>query len=222
MVETTRGITVKIPAGLHAQVKAEQEALELTMSQYIQQIIEEHFSRKEGKTMEATRTLAFQVGEELFQRVKRYLAAHPNLTQKAFIIGLVEEALAEFEALESTEAGVNAQEARKAQDEALAGESDETDGDGPDSAAEDEVDDTDGQGEPNDENDGQDVANDEDDNQDEPDDDGSQDEPDDDGSQDEPDDEDDSQDESDDADDSQNEPDDADTEEEAGLGEENA
>ena len=144
MVETTRGITVKIPADLHAQVKAEQEALELTMSQYIQQVLEEHFSRKEGKTMEATRTLAFQVGEELFQRVKRYLAAHPNLTQKAFIIGLVEEALAEFEAQESTEAGVSAQEAQEAQEEAPAGESDEADDDGPDSAAEDEAGDTDG------------------------------------------------------------------------------
>lgn len=42
MVETTRGITVKIPADLHAQVKAEQEALELTKSQYIQQVLEEN------------------------------------------------------------------------------------------------------------------------------------------------------------------------------------
>lgn len=99
--------------------------------------------------MEATRTLAFQVGEELFQRVKRYLAAHPNLTQKAFIIGLVEEALAEFEAQENTEAGVSAQEAQEAQEEAPAGESDEADDDGPDSAAEDEAGDTDG---PEDEN----------------------------------------------------------------------
>lgn len=171
MVETTRGITVKIPADLHAQVKAEQEALELTMSQYIQQVLEEHFSRKEGKTMEATRTLAFQVGEELFQRVKRYLAAHPNLTQKAFIIGLVEEALAEFEAQESTEAGVSAQEAQEADDEALAGESDEADANGPDSAAEDEMGDTDG---PEDENedaaDGWEEPDDEDDSQDEADD----------------------------------------------------
>lgn len=155
MVENTRGITVKIPADLHAQVKAEQEALELTMSQYIQQVLEEHFSRKEGKTMEATRTLAFQVGEELFQRVKRYLAAHPNLTQKAFIISLVEEALEEFEAQESTEAGVSAQEAQEADGEALAGESGDEDGYGPDSAAEGDVDDTDG---PEDENEDADDA----------------------------------------------------------------
>lgn len=143
MVENTRGITVKIPADLHAQVKTEQEALELTVSQYIQQVLEEHFSRKEGKTMEATRTLAFQVSEDLFQRVKRYLAAHPNLTQKAFIIGLVEEALAEFEAQETAERDVSAQEAQETDDEALTGESDDEDGYGPDSAAEDDEDDTD-------------------------------------------------------------------------------
>lgn len=140
MVENTRGISAKIPADLHAQVKAEQEALELTVSQYIQQVLVEHFSRKEGKTMEATRTLAFQVNEDLFQRVKRYLAAHPNLTQKAFIIGLVEEALAEFEAQETAERDVSAQEA---QEEVLAGESGDEDGYGPDSATEDDEDDTD-------------------------------------------------------------------------------
>lgn len=58
----------------------------------------------------ATRTLAIQVSEELFQRIKDYLARyeqvhHCRLSQKAFIIGLIEaeldEADEEFEAAEA-------------------------------------------------------------------------------------------------------------------------
>ena len=52
--------------------------------------------------MEKGRTLAFQVSEELFQRVKEYLEAyekayHRRLTQKEFVIGLIEQALEEAE-----------------------------------------------------------------------------------------------------------------------------
>ena len=48
----------------------------------------------------ATRTLAFQVSEELFQRVKAYLARyeeihHRRLSQKEFIIGLIKAELDE-------------------------------------------------------------------------------------------------------------------------------
>ena len=52
--------------------------------------------------MEKGRTLAFQVSEELFQRVKEYLdryekTYHRRLTQKEFVIGLIEQALEEAE-----------------------------------------------------------------------------------------------------------------------------
>lgn len=136
MVEETRGITVKIPADLHAKVKTEQESLEFTMSQYIQQVLEEHFSGKEGKTMEATRTLAFQVSEDLFQRVKQYLAAHPNLTQKQFVISLIEEALEDYEAEQAAEQAVGGQEGQGADDEDNDEESPDEGGYGPDSAQE--------------------------------------------------------------------------------------
>ena len=54
------------------------------------------------KMMEKGRALAFQVSEELFQRVKEYLenyekAYHRRLTQKEFVIGLIEQALEEAE-----------------------------------------------------------------------------------------------------------------------------
>lgn len=98
-----RGITVKVPAELHEKVKAEQELLEKTMNQYIEMVLEEHFNpkiiEKGGTDMNSNnRTLAFQVSEEFFQRVKDYLAKHPKLKQRDFVVGLIEQELDRFEA----------------------------------------------------------------------------------------------------------------------------
>lgn len=41
------------------------------------------------------RTMAFTVSNELFQRLKRYLAAHSPLSQKEFVVALVEQALSD-------------------------------------------------------------------------------------------------------------------------------
>ena len=67
--------------------------------------------------MEKGRTLAFQVSEELFQRVKEYLenyekTYHRRLTQKEFVISLIEQALEEAE--EEFEAARAAQEEARA------------------------------------------------------------------------------------------------------------
>ena len=72
---------------------------ESTMSKFIEQIILEHYE-KGAITMGKTRTMAFQVSEELFQQIKDYLARyeqvyHRKLTQKEFVIGLIEQALEE-------------------------------------------------------------------------------------------------------------------------------
>ena len=48
-----------------------------------------------------TRTLATQIPEELFERLKAYLKKN-GLKQRQFIIGLIEDALEEDEAEEST------------------------------------------------------------------------------------------------------------------------
>ena len=50
-----------------------------------------------------TRTLAFQVPEELFGRVKKHLAQHPGLSQKEFVIGLITKALDEADAQAAAE-----------------------------------------------------------------------------------------------------------------------
>ena len=72
------------------------------MSKFIEMVIREHYEKGVNKTMEKGRTLAFQVSEELFQRVKEYLdryekPIHRRLTQKEFVIGLIEQALEEAE-----------------------------------------------------------------------------------------------------------------------------
>lgn len=51
---------------------------------------------KEEKSMGATRTLAFQIPEDLFQRIKDYLR-RTRKTQKEFVIGLIEDELERFE-----------------------------------------------------------------------------------------------------------------------------
>ena len=97
-----KGITVKIPADLHAEVKAYLEAHGMTMGEFIAQAVDNELHPKiqitqEDKNMERMRTLAFQVPDSLFQRVKAYLERN-HLTQKQFVIGLIESELEQDEA----------------------------------------------------------------------------------------------------------------------------
>ena len=99
----TKGVTCKIPLDLHNRISEEIRETESTMSKFIEMVIREHYEKGANRIMEKGRTLAFQVSEELFQRVKEYLENyeknyHRRLTQKEFVIGLIEEALEEMEA----------------------------------------------------------------------------------------------------------------------------
>ena len=98
-----KGITCRIPLELHNRISGEIREMGSTMGQFVEMIIREHYEKGEKKMMEKGRALAFQVSEELFQKVKEYLAwyektYHRRLTQKEFVIGLIEEALEELEA----------------------------------------------------------------------------------------------------------------------------
>ena len=89
----TKGITCKIPVELHERISEEIRETESTMSQFIEMVIREHYEKGANKVMEKGRTLAFQVSEELFQKVKEYLdryerTYHRRLTQKEFVVGL--------------------------------------------------------------------------------------------------------------------------------------
>lgn len=88
-----KGITVKVDAELHAEVRQYLEEHELTMAEFVAQALRDELhpqiSAKEDKNMVNMRTMAFQVPEELFQKIKDYLQRN-NMTQKQFVIGLIE------------------------------------------------------------------------------------------------------------------------------------
>ena len=129
----TKGVTCKIPLDLHNRISEEIRETESTMSKFIEMIIQEHYEKGAGKVMAKGRTLAFQVSEELFQRVKEYLERfekvhHRRLTQKEFIIGLIEQALEEAEEeFEAAEAAGQEEQEESAWDAAQSGETGEGD-----------------------------------------------------------------------------------------------
>ncbi len=123
----TKGITCKIPLDLHSRISEEMREKELTVSQYIELVIREHMDG--GIHMGKTRTLAFQVSEELFQKIKDYLDRYEQtyrrkLTQKEFVIGLIEQALEEAE--EEFEAAGAARQEEQAEEGGEAPEAPET------------------------------------------------------------------------------------------------
>ena len=156
----TKGVTCKIPLDLHNRITEEIRQNASTMSKFIEQIILEHYE-KGAITMGKTRTMAFQVSEELFQQIKDYLARyeqtyHRKLTQKEFVIGLIEQALEEadeeFEAAEAAAAEEAADDAEinddnddveeaedDGQEDEVTGEDEETEDAQPDDAPEEDV-----------------------------------------------------------------------------------
>ena len=92
-----KNLCAMIPADLHARVRLEQEQSGKTLSEYVEQLIQNYYNMKENKKMTGDmRTMAIQLPEELFERLKAYLKKN-NLKQKQFIIGLIEDALEQDE-----------------------------------------------------------------------------------------------------------------------------
>lgn len=103
----TVNLCAKVPIELHQRVCEAKDQAGQTTSQYITALITEYFTLKENggnetMTTEKPRTLAFQIGEELFQRIKIHLERETartghKLTQREFVLGLIEQALDEAE-----------------------------------------------------------------------------------------------------------------------------
>ncbi len=79
-------------------MRSEQEQSVQTLSQYVTMLITEYYNQKEGKKMDGNRTMAFQIPEKLFQRIKRYLDSESErtgkkLSQREFVLGLIQQAL---------------------------------------------------------------------------------------------------------------------------------
>ena len=107
----TRNLCTQLPLELHQRVCEAREQSGLTTAEYITNLLIEYYELKEngGKMTMAnnSRTMAFQIPEELFQRIKAHLERESQrtgrkLTQREFVLGLIEEALeaAERQAVE--------------------------------------------------------------------------------------------------------------------------
>ena len=97
MSETEKkGITVKIDADLHAQVRQYIEANGMTMTEFVSKALDDELhpktTIKEEKYMGNMRTMAFQIPSELFDQIKDYLDRH-HMTQKQFVLGLIQDEL---------------------------------------------------------------------------------------------------------------------------------
>lgn len=97
MADEKKGITVKIDADLHAEIREYLERHEgMTMAEFITLAVDDELhpkiQQKGGNSMGNMRTMAFQVPEELFQRIKDYLHRN-NMSQKEFVLGLIETEL---------------------------------------------------------------------------------------------------------------------------------
>ncbi len=100
---TTKNLCAQISLDLHQKISEAREAAGLTTAQYITELLTEYFKIKENggnitMTNNNTRTLAFQISEELFQRIKTHLERETQrtgrkLTQREFVLGLIEETL---------------------------------------------------------------------------------------------------------------------------------
>ena len=132
----TKGLTCKIPLELHNQISEEIRETESTMSKFIEMVIREHYQKGEISMTEKGKTLAFQVSEELFQRIKEYLVLyektyHRRLTQKEFVISLIEQALEEAEEeFEAARAAAHESQQEQAESSPEAAEGRDPDADG--------------------------------------------------------------------------------------------
>ena len=120
----TKNLCAQISLELHQKISEAREESGLTTAQYITNLLIEYYEMKEngGKMTMATnsRTMAFQIPEELFMRIKTHLERETartgrKLTQREFVLGLIEEALEAAErqadSPEPEEAGVGPCEA---------------------------------------------------------------------------------------------------------------
>ena len=102
----TRNLCAQIPITLHARVTEAREKAGQSSSEYITNLLIEYFNMKENggnNTMaNGSGTMAFTISEELFRRIKAHLDRESartgkRLTQREFVLGLIEAALNEAE-----------------------------------------------------------------------------------------------------------------------------
>ena len=111
-----------VGAELQGEINAYLEEHDMAIDEFIALATQDELHPKtpevEVKDMGNLRTLAFQVPESLFQRVKQYLERN-NMTQKAFVIGLIEDELDRDEELLRKQTEQEQDDEEEEQDEGL-------------------------------------------------------------------------------------------------------
>ena len=108
-MEQTRNLCAQVPVSLHMRVREEQEKSGQSLSAYITQLLTDYYEKGE-KSMEFTKTLAFQISETLYNRIKDHLEREKQrtgkkLSQKDFVVGLIERELETAERRDAQEGG---------------------------------------------------------------------------------------------------------------------
>ena len=121
-----KNLCAQIDIDLHRKITEAKEQAGLTTAEYITNLLIEYYEMKEngGKTIMAnnTRTMAFQIPEELFQRIKTHLERESarlgrKVTQREFVLNAVIGALNMAEPMDVDEAGVSPCEAQEVGDD---------------------------------------------------------------------------------------------------------
>ena len=102
MAENQKNLCAMIPAELHSRVRAAQEQAGMTLSAYITELLTNYYEGGTEKMEKGMRTMAFQIPEEMFQRLKKLLEQESirtgkKVSQKEFVLGLIQQALDEAE-----------------------------------------------------------------------------------------------------------------------------
>ena len=112
MAENQKNLCAMIPAELHSRVRAAQERAGVTLSAYITELLTNYYEGGDEKMEKGTRTMAIQMSEEMFQGLKKLLERESRrtgkkVTQKQFVLDLIQRALDEAEREEAAGHGAD-------------------------------------------------------------------------------------------------------------------
>lgn len=123
----TKNLCAQVPISLHNRVTEAKEALGQTTAEYITNLLTEYYEMKENggntaMTSGKNRTMAFQIDEELFQRIKAHLDRESarlgrKVTQREFVLGAIIGVLNMAEPMDVDETGVDPCETPAGQDD---------------------------------------------------------------------------------------------------------
>ncbi len=126
-MEQRKNLCAQVPISLHNRVTEAREQLGQTTAEYITNLLTEYYEMKENggntaMTNGKNRTLAFQVDEELFQRIKAHLDRESarlgrKVTQREFVLNAIIGVLNMTEPMDVDEGCVTPCEAPTDQDD---------------------------------------------------------------------------------------------------------